>query len=80
MSSVGYGDYPGKNTSELLICILWMIVGTAYQGFAIGNIQSILEFLDSSKEEENIKIELLKKQREANKIKQHLFRRIQKYI
>ena len=65
MSSVGYGDISASNFSEMLMSILWMIVGIGYQGYAIGNIQSIVEFLDSSKGEEIFKIEVLKKQRET---------------
>lgn len=66
MSSVGYGDLSPSNYIERLIACTWMILGIGYQGFAIGNIQSLIEARDADRQELSSKIDALRRQRDKN--------------
>ena len=38
--TVGYGDYPARTIPELLLCVVWMVVGVFFYSFLVGAIQS----------------------------------------
>ena len=42
ITTVGYGDISGNNTSERIICILLMIMGVIFFSINSGNITSII--------------------------------------
>ena len=39
---VGYGDISSRTSSELNLCVIWMLVGVGFYSFTIGNIAVIL--------------------------------------
>ena len=80
MSSVGYGDLSPANYIERFIACMWMIIGIGYQGFAIGNIQSLMEQRDADGEEMRNKTDTLNRQREMNHMPESIFRRVLRHI
>lgn len=45
--TVGYGDISAFTNSEIVVCILWMIIGVGFYTFTIGNLSSALSSLDT---------------------------------
>jgi hypothetical protein len=39
---VGYGDIPPRTGTEYSFVVLWMLIGTGFYSFTIGNISAIL--------------------------------------
>lgn len=39
---VGYGDIPPKTSTEYTFAVIWMLIGTGFYSFTIGNISAIL--------------------------------------
>lgn len=42
ITTVGYGDISGNNTSERIICVLMMVMGVIFFSINSGNITSII--------------------------------------
>jgi voltage-gated potassium channel Kch len=40
--TVGYGDIPAVTTEEMIIAVIWMILGGMFYTFTIGNLTSVL--------------------------------------
>ena len=62
ITTVGYGDISGTNTTERVICIFLMIIGVLFFSFSSGSLTQII----SNYEKVNLK--LLEKQEVLNKI------------
>jgi hyperpolarization activated cyclic nucleotide-gated potassium channel 2 len=41
--TVGYGDIPAKTMGEMLLALMWMIFGSGFYQFLIGNFTSIIK-------------------------------------
>lgn len=40
--TVGYGDIPAITTEEMIVAVIWMILGGFFYTFTIGNLTSVL--------------------------------------
>ncbi len=50
MTTVGYGDIRGTNTSERAVCILLMVLGVIFFSMASGSVNSIVTSLGAESE------------------------------
>ena len=53
--TVGYGDISANNTTEMIICIIWMIFGIGVYSFTVGSLSSWLSSLDTRESNLNLK-------------------------
>jgi len=59
LSTLGYGDIPPYTTAELLISIIWMMVGAGVFSMNIGNLSSVLTSMDTGTNNLSFKIATL---------------------
>ena len=48
ISTVGYGDFGSHNYSEMIITILWMLIGVGYYSYMVGAVTSTITSQTSS--------------------------------
>ena len=51
LTTVGFGDIQGFTSSEMVICILWMLFGIGFYSFLIGTLTSVLSSIDAHNSE-----------------------------
>lgn len=47
VTTVGYGDILARTDLELIMAIIWMILGVGFYSFTIGSLSSMLGVIDS---------------------------------
>lgn len=60
VTTVGYGDFSVNTTSEYILALLWMMIGTNLYAFTIGNVSSMIASLDAKEALLTNKIQTLK--------------------
>jgi len=80
MSTVGFGDISPQNFYERMVGQVWMICAIAYQGYAIGNVQTIIEKSDEANSDLNSKLDTLNKFHRANNLPPEIMSRITKFF
>jgi hypothetical protein len=45
--TVGYGDIHAYSTGELALSLIWMMIGSLFYTFAIGNLSNMVSNLDT---------------------------------
>ena len=46
LTTVGYGDISAVTSAEIIVSIIWMIIGVGFYSFTIGNLSSIIQTID----------------------------------
>ena len=49
ITTVGFGDVPTASVLEMLLSLLWMILGVGFYSFVMGNFSSMIASIDSEK-------------------------------
>lgn len=80
MSTVGYGDFSPKTTTERIVGILIMITSSYIFGFIIGNISSTLEKQGQKQRERREIITNLNYFMKTNKFSSHLKNKTRKFL
>jgi hypothetical protein len=60
LATVGFGDIPAKTNYERVFALMAMIIGIGFYSYTIGNMTSIIASLDTSNEQLQQKIAVLK--------------------
>mgnify|MGYP001133809363 CR=1 FL=1 len=56
LTTVGFGDIHAYTTSEMIICILWMLFGIVVYSYLISNLTSVLSSIDAKQSKINEKV------------------------
>ena len=56
LTTVGYGDFGAYNSQEILITIIWMVIGVAFYTFVVAALTSAITAEGSEDEKLQIKI------------------------
>jgi Ion channel len=56
LATVGYGDYPAKTVSELIVCLVWMAFGVNFYSFLVGSVTSNVMSEAANKDNLNYKL------------------------
>ena len=59
LTTVGYGDFQAHNQFEMLITVIWMLLGAAFYSVVVGSLTSVIIDSNSSEEEMNRKLKAL---------------------
>ena len=59
LTTVGFGDITIITEGERLFAISWMIIGTTFYSYAIGNMTNMIASLDADRETLNQKLSVL---------------------
>lgn len=49
LTTVGFGDISGYTEKEMLLCILWMLIGIGFYSFLVSTLAAVLSSLDAKK-------------------------------
>ena len=80
ITTVGFGDICGYNLIEYIICILWLIVGVAFYGNAIGSICQILRTYDEQNSAMETKMTKLKLWKYQNNVSDTLYKQVRRQL
>lgn len=79
-TTVGYGDFSGRNNSEYLFNMIIMVIGIGFFGYTIdsvgkmiGQIDSIAEFQEEKQEKHNIWLMRLGRSNKDKKLSNHYY-------
>jgi hypothetical protein len=59
LTTVGYGDFGAENSLEMVITIIWMLLGAAFYSVVVGSLTSVIINANSVDEELNRKLRAL---------------------
>ena len=59
LTTVGYGDFGCNNVSEILITLVWMLIGVAFYSFVLGSLTAIITSIKNQSDNLNNKLKAL---------------------
>ena len=59
LTTVGYGEFGAQNPYEMLITVIWMLLGAAFYSVVVGSLTSVIIDADSADQELNRKLKAL---------------------
>lgn len=77
---MGFGDINAKTTYERIFAMIWMIFGICFYSYMIGNMTNLIASTDSSSEELNTKLSMLKDFKKRTKMPNRLFLKIKRHL
>jgi len=70
----------GVTVTERIFAIVWMLLGVAMYSYTIGNMTNMIASMDSSNEELQSNISILKELRTRTKMPTSLFQKIKRHL
>ncbi len=80
ITTVGFGDVPTASSLEMLLSLLWMLLGVGFYSFVMGNFSSMIASIDSEKAKMRARISALDRFAQSEAIPEPLYLRIKLHI
>ncbi len=80
LATVGFGDISAKTKNERIFAIIWMIFGIGFYSYTIGNMTNLIASMDSSSEELQQNLSVLKEFKKRTSMPNRLFLKIKRHL
>lgn len=80
LATVGFGDINYFNVQERIFAIVWMLFGIGFYSYTIGNMTNLIGAMDSSNEELQKNLGILKEYRLKTGMPLRIFAKIKRHL
>lgn len=80
LATVGFGDIVFFSMEERIFAVCWMVFGIGFYSYAIGNMTNLIAAMDSSNEELQRNLGVLKEYRKRTDMPLKIFAKIKRHL